>query len=434
MGRNNHRCRGSMRGRSGGDVCPSPSFRSPYHSLSMTMLTKAVNCSPGHREIPLSQDFFKAIKSEIWIFVIPAAMTLFILAVFLDEVGFFFRNEWRAQRWRLKLWILGTYPVFAVTSLIGLYIPRSSSLCSFMASIYHSITLWKFLGLITDFFGGKGRMLERLVGVEVSPSPFPCCCGCCCPTISVNRSNLRWMTMAVFQLSVVRTMLFFILLVLWTDEKYDYGEVDLLSPNTYMHAIIGTSTFLSFYGYLLFYKATRAHLQGYGLQGKFVCVTAVLVLFGLQSGILETMGALGVIPCTPPFSQDMRSQVIFNYAVIVEMFVICMLARYCFRKVEPVGQSAENLSWENKAVQTEEGSLYGWAWLPLAAIPVDQAKVDDSLCRIEHAPLDGFDFKAAGRSPGARGFGSGCRVPGPDGTLAVECAPHCGASQNVTLV
>lgn len=33
------------------------------------------------------------------------------------------------------------------------------------------------------------------------------------------------MMAAVLQLSVVRSILFFVLLVLWTDEKYDYGDV-----------------------------------------------------------------------------------------------------------------------------------------------------------------------------------------------------------------
>lgn len=142
------------------------------------------------------------------------------------------------------------------------------------------------------------------------------------------------MLAAVLQLSVVRTLLFFVMLVLWTDEKYDYGDVSRVSgcvraraqvvklrsetgcvvqvdsgnPNLYVNAIIGASTFLSFYGYLLFYKATRSSLRGYGLRAKFICIVVVLVLCGLQSGILETMGALEVIPCTPPFSVVARSQ------------------------------------------------------------------------------------------------------------------------------
>lgn len=89
---------------------------------------------------------------------------------------------------------------------------------------------------------------------------------------------------------------------------FDHSQVDSVNPNMYVNAIIGVSTFLSFYGYLLFYKATKSALHGYGLRAKFVCIIVVLVLCGLQSGILETMGALNLVPCTPPFSALMRSQ------------------------------------------------------------------------------------------------------------------------------
>ncbi|XP_067880418.1 organic solute transporter subunit alpha [Heterodontus francisci] len=368
------------------------------------MNSKPFNCSLPDGEIPLSGDFFKAIKSEIWIFIIPAVMTSVILILFLEEIGFFFRNIRSAKRRRLNLWILGIYPVFAMTSLIGMYIPRSAALCSFIASIYHSITLWKFLGLITDFFGGKVRMLEQLAGEEVSPNPFPCCCCCCFPMISVNRLSLRWMTAAVFQLSVVRTILFFVLLVLWTDEKYDYGDVSFINPNSYVNIIIGVSTFLSFYGYLLYYKATKNSLKGYGLQEKFICIIVVLVLFGLQSGILETMGALGAIPCFPPFSVDMRTQIIFHYAVIVEMFFISILACYCFRKVEPCDNPGDDLPTIklHKSMQTEDiefggndCSCFDPDGFSLGMNPGYISDADDTLCRIEHAPLDRFDFKTA---------------------------------------
>lgn len=46
--------------------------------------------------------------------------------------------------------------------------------------------------------------------------------------LSLMCSNSRgWMMAAVLQLSVVRSILFFVMLVLWTDEQYDYGDVSL---------------------------------------------------------------------------------------------------------------------------------------------------------------------------------------------------------------
>ncbi|KAL6458868.1 hypothetical protein MHYP_G00323400 [Metynnis hypsauchen] len=373
------------------------------------MYRREHNCSLMGAEIPLSSEFFKVIKNELWLFVIPAVLAVLLLALFLEEVGFFLRNEPSSRRRRLCLWILGMYPVFGMTSIIALYVPRSSSLCNFIASLYHSITLLKFMGLIKNFFGGKARMLEALAGEQVSPNPFPCCCCCCLPLININRTSLGWMMAAVLQLSVVRSLLFFLTLVLWTDEQYDYGDVDSVNPNVYVNAIISVSTFLSFYGYLLFYKATKRALHGYGLRAKFICIIVVLVLCGLQSGILETMGALEVVPCTPPFSDLFRSQIIYHYAVIVEMFCIGLFARNIFRKVEPSPEDAYGLeegimSNADKSVQTEDE-------LPLAVQPSSQAEElwcsnpgyssdsEDSLCRIEHAPLDHFPFPLQSRPP-----------------------------------
>ncbi|XP_060108167.1 organic solute transporter subunit alpha-like [Heteronotia binoei] len=235
-------------------------------------------------------------------------------------------------------------------------------------------------------------MLQRLEGQRVSPDPFPCCCCCCLPEIAASRSNLRYMTVAVYQLSLIRTILFFVTLILWTDEKYDYGDVGYTNPNSYINAIIGISTFLSFYGYLLFYKATKPALVGYSLRSKFVCIILVLVLCGLQSGILETMGAVGAIPCSPPLSPDTRSQMIYYYSLAVEMFFISVFARYSFRRTEP--QSNTQPVSHPCASQTEMAASSCCSSGGNTTMEQVNAGFlcDEALCTIEHSPLDQFDF------------------------------------------
>ncbi|XP_077140255.1 organic solute transporter subunit alpha-like [Ranitomeya variabilis] len=358
-------------------------------------MVKGANCSMDGGSFPLSSEFFQVIKKDLWIFIIPVLVGCVQLALFLEEMGFFLRNVRSTRRTCLYLWILGVYPVICIASIIGMYIPRSSSICNFVASIYHSITLWKFLDLITDFFGGKARMLEELGGQTVAPNPPPCCCCCCFPNIVVNRSNLRWMNIAVYQLSVVRTLLFFMGLILWTDEKYDYGDVDYTNPNSYINIIISLSTFLSFYGYLLFYKATKKALEGYSPRSKFICITLVLVLCGLQNGILETMSALGAIPCVPPFTVETRSQTIYNYSVTMEMFFISLFARYCFRRVEPCSDddSISQQEMHNKSSQTTLTDLYSLSDEDMRGTNAGyMSEGDETLCHIEHAPLDKYDF------------------------------------------
>ncbi|XP_075041664.1 organic solute transporter subunit alpha-like [Mixophyes fleayi] len=361
-------------------------------------MVKASNCSLDGGSFPLSSEFFQVIKKDLWIFLIPLLAGLVQLALFLEEMGFFLRNIRSTRRTALYLWILGVYPVFCVSALIGLYIPRSSSICNFVASIYHSITLWKFLDLITDFFGGKAQMLKELGGRTIPPNPPPCCCCCCFPNITVNRSNLRWMNIAVYQLSVVRTLLFFMGLILWTDEKYDYGDVHYTNPNSYINIIIGLSTFLSIYGYLLFYKATKVSLEGYSPRSKFICITLVLVLGSLQNGILETMSALGAIPCVPPFTVETRSQTIYNYSITLEMFFISLFARYCFRRVEPCPErdSLTHEETHNKSSQTTPMDVYSLSEEDGVGMNAGyMSDGDETLCHIEHAPLDKYDFLQA---------------------------------------
>ncbi|XP_067408526.1 organic solute transporter subunit alpha-like [Emydura macquarii macquarii] len=392
---------------------------------------------------PPSRQVFQA---QLWIFLIPTALGLVQLGLFLEQTGFFLRRLGSSRRTSLSLWILGVYPVFSIMSLIGMYIPRSSFVCNFVANIYHSITLWKFLDLVTDFFGGSARMIQRLEGQHVAPNPFPCCCCCCFPNISTSWTNLRWMTLAVYQLSLIRTILFFITLILWTDEKYNYGDVGYTNPNSYINAIIGISTFLSFYGYLLFYTATKPALPGYGLRSKFVCIILVLVVCGLQSGILETMGALGAIPCRPPLSADTRSQIIYYYSLVVEMLLISLFARYCFRRAELTPESPPGT--KNQASQTQ---------MPPGGSREDSTSLtrlnpsyapDESLFRIEHTPLDRFNFSPRFPRPEeglGRGWPAGTPPPalemgelGTGGPRKAHAPPNGAQSQpsahDITMV
>ncbi|KAJ6628046.1 hypothetical protein lerEdw1_014728 [Lerista edwardsae] len=296
------------------------------------------------------------IKAQLWIFLIPVVLGLVQVGLFLEQTGFFLRNGNSSRRTSLLLWILGVYPVFSLTSLIGMFIPRASFVCQFVASI----------------------------------------------------TNLRCMTLAVYQLSLIRTILFFVTLILWTDEKYDYGDVSYTNPNSYINTIIGVSTFLSFYGYLLFYKATKPALSGYSLRSKFVCIILVLILCGLQSGILETMGALGAFPCRPPLPPEARSQIIYYYSLTFEMFFIGVFAHYSFRRVEPPPGTSPGTC--QQASQTEEAPSGHCSFgddTPMEGTNLGYV-YDETLCTIEHSPLDQFDFTV--REPLHRqqkGFGLG---------------------------
>lgn len=53
----------------------------------------------------------EVIRNELWLYLVPAALAVLLLALFLEEVGFFLRHVPSSRRRCLSLWILGMYPV-----------------------------------------------------------------------------------------------------------------------------------------------------------------------------------------------------------------------------------------------------------------------------------------------------------------------------------
>lgn len=97
--------------------------------------------------------------------------------------------------------------------------------------------------------------------------------------------------------------------------------------------------------------------------------------------------------------------VIYHYCVIVEMFCIGLYARHTFRKVEPRLEAEEGpirLFQAHQAVQTDDHVTQNELQLSSeeaqagghrsGASNPTFTSAEDTLCRIEHAPLDGFHF------------------------------------------
>ena len=137
------------------------------------------------------------------------------------------------------------------------------------------------------------------------------------------------------------------------------------------------------------------------------------------------------------------TSVIYHYCVIVEMFCIALYARHTFRKVEPsvVEEDVEGLSvgvWQiEKAVQTDD--VQTTHHKPGASNPSYNSDSEDSLCRIEHAPLDGFPFplQAKGQQPGRPepAESRSAEEPGVDQThIIIRADINCQDYKDVTVV
>lgn len=98
---------------------------------------------------------------------------------------------------------------------------------------------------------------------------------------------------------------------------------------------------------------------------------------------------------------------IYHYCVIVEMFCIGLYARHTFRKVEPsleVVDEPIRTCQTDRAVQTDSHATRDKTQLLSEEVQLGTSNPafsggEDTLCRIEHEPLDRFFFSRAKRAP-----------------------------------
>ncbi|XP_072031756.1 LOW QUALITY PROTEIN: organic solute transporter subunit alpha-like [Amphiura filiformis] len=309
------------------------------------------NCTTAD---PTSEQLYTELRNNIAALLTLICVTIVALstiAMFLEAV-FYVNKKIPSSRRRIRLIvIMGIYPVQTMTSLLALYVPRAHLMNTLAASVYFSVALFQFLMLIIDYYGGKYAVVELLTDKKVSLAnpPLTCCC-VCLPTFTMTMRNLSWVKRCVMQVAFIRPASLFIALVLWTDGKYQPGQVSFSEAYIYLNLISIGSGLLALWGISLMLKASAEPLSEFQIRPKFYLVQMVLILISAQNLILSLMVSGGAIPCIPPFRSDARANYISDLLIIVEMFFFSILSRLYFRtrignmdKVPPV-RSAERIA------------------------------------------------------------------------------------------
>ncbi|XP_002732824.1 organic solute transporter subunit alpha-like [Saccoglossus kowalevskii] len=267
---------------------------------------------------------------------LAAVFTLINLIVFIDAFIFLNAQVPLKRRKARILWILGIYPVFSVSSLIALCIPRSSVLTGLTSSMYLSVALYQFMLLVFDYFGGLTAMVAMLKGQKMflgTPPVLILCC-CCMPSLNITRPSLRWLRRLVLQVAVVRPIILFICAVMWADGSALYipGKFTPDGAFLYLQTVSVLSTLTAFQAIVILFKVSKEPLMNYKIVPKFFSIQLAMIFSNIQGVLIGFLIAGGKIPCTPTWSSGMEGMFIHNFALIIEMFTFSLLARFSYRK------------------------------------------------------------------------------------------------------
>ncbi|XP_071963385.1 organic solute transporter subunit alpha-like [Antedon mediterranea] len=241
------------------------------------------------------------------ILVVCSIITLVECVLFCEAAHYVSIKIPYTDRRNCIIWILGIYPVFCLSSLLGLYIPRSAVLCNLTASVYFSVCLYQFFILIIDYYGGHSSILMQMSHIEVSlRSPPIGCFFPCLPTFKMTEKNFLRIKIAVFQCALLRPSVLFITEVLWLNGTYVPGSLNADEAFLWINIITLISTIIAIYAFIMFYRASREPLHGYKLTPKFIVVQMALICSNIQIILLGILALTDVIPCEDPFPSDSR--------------------------------------------------------------------------------------------------------------------------------
>ncbi|KFP79388.1 Organic solute transporter subunit alpha, partial [Acanthisitta chloris] len=281
-----------------------------------------------------------------FLFAILTLMTLIANLVFIEEAVYIYRKIPSSKR-SIIIWINAAAPVsyhgkeikLNVENRISLKIPMNllylcpsynppPFLCRFFAIVIH-----KFLMMMIKECGGKKMLLRRFENAHFTISTGPCCCCCLClPRVPITRRTLFWLKLGTFQFAVLRPVLIFLSIVLWTNGNYVLYNLSPKGPAIWISCFIGVLTLIALWAVGIMFRKVRILLACKKIIPKFALYQFIVILNHLQTAIINMLATQKIIPCAPPLSSTARGSYIAQQLLIMEMFLITVISRMVYRR------------------------------------------------------------------------------------------------------
>ncbi|XP_071152439.1 organic solute transporter subunit alpha-like isoform X1 [Mytilus edulis] len=299
-----------------------------------------LNCS---NEYPRTEVLYRDLKENQYPDVIVALTICCILCVtmiviYLEAVYFVFRFHSNTRQKIRIMFLLALCPIIAWTSLLAILVPTATLLSEFTASIYVGVCIVVFLNMLLEYLGGTTQLLTDMSDQTLTFGTPPCCCCCmCCKCcrFPFNKKTLRVASVFTIQIAIVRPIVLFVAAVLWTDGKYASGDEGEQSSITFpIQVFSGVSTILGVWGLQIVYRATRDRLTMFRVNLKFASFQLTFAIVNLQNFILAILGKNGIPACEGSRGPLMRGSRLNHYLLVIEMFLLCILSRFAYRRQE----------------------------------------------------------------------------------------------------
>ncbi|KAF2364127.1 Organic solute transporter subunit alpha/Transmembrane protein 184 [Trinorchestia longiramus] len=259
---------------------------------------------------------------------------LVLIIVFIDTV-LKIQKDIRPDRKFCITIVLSVYPVVGLCTFLGILFPKANVLMDIASQLYFALCMVQFFKLTMSYFGGESAFVTSLEGKVLPWAGLPCCCWpCCwpvCPKTPVNKLQIRFIRMLIYQHPFVQIVMTIIGLSLWKEGFYDFGDFSPYKGHVYMFTITTTSFLLALWAFVITFKSSIPELRHHHYGKKIIVFQLCLVFLRLQALIfMAILLPSGAIPCAPPISPSVYANTILCCLLLGQLVVLSVLARHVY--------------------------------------------------------------------------------------------------------
>ncbi|XP_068137335.1 organic solute transporter subunit alpha [Hyperolius riggenbachi] len=271
--------------------------------------------------------------AQLCIMGVLTTLATISLILYVEEVVYFAKKVRCPVKRRTNLWSSAAPTLIAVFSCLGLWIPRSAMYIDLIINTYFAVCFYLILMVFIEGFGGKDAIVKKFESTDVHINTGPCCCCCLClRPIRLTKKNVNLLVLGVFQLAFLKPVFNIIGVILFADGIYNVEDLSSKSIALWMNVSLGFSTVIALWPIGILFRHAKAHLKDYNVGKKYAIFQLLLILTTVQSSIINIVGSSGVLPCVPPYSFRARGFMMNSQLLIIETFLLSVLARFAYRK------------------------------------------------------------------------------------------------------
>ncbi|XP_022104840.1 organic solute transporter subunit alpha-like [Acanthaster planci] len=289
--------------------------------------------------------------------IIATVITAVQTVIMIDGVIWISKNIPHAERSTSMMWLYSIWPVFCIVFLCGLYIPKAALLSKAGANLFLFPTVYNYLALLVDYFGGEDAMIGKMKDDPVKYNKPPCCC--CCPPKKcrgiLKRRQYNVLELLVMQVAVVQPLLLFLSETFIIDGTFPMQDpFNYMAPGLYIQilTVISTLTAMQVLGSFSSAFAPRLTQYKYSTGPKFVIVQFALLMCNVQSTLINFI--VGAVSCSNPYPYKSRDSMWNGFLVIIESLIFQPI---CIKNLRTLKGNVLFLPPQLKKSSTYAGSL-----------------------------------------------------------------------------